>query len=170
MPDPHAPPDSAHVTSDGPPPPHGVAYEPSDVKPRGVVIFGVSLVVAGIVIQLALWGLFVLFARREPPGRERELPPAVADKPGQLPPEPRLEAVDDLKRGKVDLWPPRAQRFLGPEEKRLEEGGGGAIPIDQAIAALAGKLPARKGSPAPETYLRRLPSKAASGRAETGGQ
>jgi hypothetical protein len=74
------------------------------------------------------------------------------------------------------MWPRRAARILGPEERKLEEGDPKhkMIPIEKAIGEVAGSLPVRRTpkskEEAPATFLRRLPSKAASGRVLTGGQ
>jgi hypothetical protein len=143
---------------------HGVRFERSDVEPRNVVVFAGALVVAVVVIALFLWGVFFLFEARDRVRKETDLPPAAVDRE-RLPPQPRLEELDDLRQGKTELWPQRGRNFLGPEEKRIEPS------VNEAMTELAGKLPAKEGpSATPPNFLRRLPSRASAGRLETGGQ
>jgi hypothetical protein len=102
--------------------------------------------------------------RAEQKAKETDLPAAAVDA-DRLPPQPRLEEIEDVREGKFTYYPPRAEEYLSPEEKRLAQGGKGDLPIGKAIDALAGKLPASRGGP-----LGALPSKASSGRSSTGGQ
>ena len=148
---------------------HGVRYEHSDVNPKDVLLFAAALVGGLVVIVLVLWGLFHLFAARELPRKQTDLPPAAVDG-DRTPPGPVLEGIEDVREKRYEAWPPRAERSLGPQGQQLAEGkAAGALPIDRALDELAGKLPAGKAAP-PPNYLRRLPSKASAGRSETGGQ
>jgi hypothetical protein len=140
-----------------------------EVKP--VAAFVAALLAIGIVIFFVLAGLFFLFADRERARKETDLPP-VAVPSGMPKNQPKLEEVEDLEKGRVQLFPPRAAWVLEPEEKLLDEGGKRALPIQEAIADLAGKLPSRgkpKQDGPPANFQRQLPSKASSGRTDTGG-
>jgi hypothetical protein len=158
--------------------PHGdgyvnpeVQFERTDVEARGVVQFGVGLAVLIIGTAVAMWLLFRLVTRLEAPGKESDLPPAVVDQDRGLPPIP-LEGIEDVREGRPRHLPPRGAEYAGPREKQLRRGseGQGVLPIEVAMGEVARQLKAREGGVAPRTYTIRLPSKAASGRAETGGQ
>jgi hypothetical protein len=143
-----------------------VRYEHSDVAPRGVVIFAGILVAVLVVCGVFLHVLFFYFLRVEQKAKETDLPAAAVDA-DRLPPAPRLEGIEEAGEGKFTFYPPRAEEYLLPEEKRLAEGGKGEVPIGTAIDALAGKLPVEAKRKAP---LGALPSKASAGRTSTGGR
>jgi hypothetical protein len=128
-------------------------------------------------------GVLAILKWDEDNRKETDQPAVAIDRDQDVParlPEPRLEEFDDVHAGTPELWPRRAEEGYAGQEKRLKSRGKDPktgdtyIPIDEAIEQLAGKLPVRGGEPAqtrpPQTYLRQLPSKAASGRAQTGGQ
>jgi hypothetical protein len=64
-------------------------HEESDVNIRAIFLFTAGLVAVAVVVHLAVWGLFVLFERRET-ARAPEFPMAVASEP-RVPPAPRLQ-------------------------------------------------------------------------------
>ena len=148
-----------------------VRFERSDVEYRGVVLFGVILsTCVALVVPAMLWLGHVLL-NLEKPRKVTDLPPAAVDA-DQLPPEPRLEALDELRERKARLYPPRAEEYLDAQKKLLADGDPkkGIEEVSLAIEALAGRLPVREGAAeAPVSFSRRLPSKAASGRKFTGG-
>jgi hypothetical protein len=166
--------DSPHTTE-----PHGdghvnpeVQYERSDVEARGILQFGAGLGVLIVGTVVAMWLLFRLVNSLEAPRKESDLPRAVVDQERGLPPIP-LEGIEDVRDGKPRLLPPRAAEYTGPREQQLRQGNAaqGVLPIDKAMAELAGQLKATRGAEGPpRSYMIRLPSKAASGRVETGGQ
>jgi hypothetical protein len=160
-------------TADGVAEHHGVRFERSDIEPRGVVAFGVGLVVALVLISLILWGLFAFLADRAKAHNTKDQLPQAAVDDNRLPPQPRLEEIDDLREGKLAFRPARAKQYRGRQETRLEEGdpAQGAIKIDDAIKAVAGKLPVRKTAPHVPAGSARPPARAASGRpsSEKGG-
>jgi hypothetical protein len=147
-----------------------VRFERSDVKLSTVVAIGiVSTVIITVLSTATVW--FGLFLNRvENKRKVTTLPPAKVDR-DQLPPAPRLEAHEDLDRKKVALFPPRAQITLQPQEEMLKKGNKKerVLPIAEAINDLAGHLPAEEHPPPPGFGVP-LPSKAASGRVETGGK
>ena len=77
--------DSAKITNSG------VAHERRDVNTRGIVIFGVTLLVCTIVIYLILWGLLRHFEVRME--RLEAKAPLLAHERQQVPPEPRLQGA-----------------------------------------------------------------------------
>jgi hypothetical protein len=81
------------------------AHERTDLSIRAIMWFAVALIVSGIVVHLALGGLWsVLLERREP----ARLSPFAS--PGELPPAPRLQI-----NAPADL-----QRFRNSERQELE--------------------------------------------------
>jgi hypothetical protein len=151
-----------------------VSYERRDVAPRGIVIFAVSLVVGLVIVMGGLVGLFDLLLDLQRSRKQTDLPPAAVDENPQRP-EPLLEGIEDVKNGQFAFWPARAKRVLKPEERQLEQGDPRkqTLPIDRAVRDVLGSglLRAREtDAEPPPNALRRLPSKAASGRTFTGGQ
>src|SRR6185503_14539525 len=71
-----------------------VTHEASDVQVGSIAKFVLGLLVLTILTHIALWGLFLVFERREA-AQEREAPRsrmALSDKE-RLPPEPRLQGA-----------------------------------------------------------------------------
>ncbi len=139
-----------------------LGYEPRDLPVRGILVFGVVLIVVGGIALLVVTGLqFTLMGSlpRAPfPPTDLQNAPAPT-----LPPEPRLMAVPGQ-----DLRELRAQ-----EEEMLRtygwinrESGIVRIPIERAMEILAGRgLPTRPAGEADfEDDGRQIPSDASSGR------
>jgi len=128
--------------------PHGsldnreVAHEESDINVRAVLWFVGILVATTLAIHLAMYGLFVGFARYEAKN-DPVVSPLMAPA-GQLPPEPRLQTTpwQDL------------ERFRAEENLHLhsygwvdKNAGVAHLPIDKAKALLLQRgLPAREAS------------------------
>ncbi len=74
-------------------------HEDSDVNVRAIFGFGAALIFVAVVVHVAVWLLYVLFAgqenRAQPP---REFPRAIEEQ-NRLPPEPRLQTSprEDLR-------------------------------------------------------------------------
>jgi hypothetical protein len=162
-------------TTDGQATNPDVRFERSDIDDGAIAKFGVALVLLLLGSAAVVTVLFVAFNRQEDRRKLTDLPPAAVDEEagGALPPEPRLEVLDDipLKRRDIPLQPPRSMQLLETREAQeslLANGDPekGILPIAEAIDRLAGKLPQRKAA-AQEVAL---PGKAASGRVVTGGQ
>jgi hypothetical protein len=151
-----------------------VRFEREDIAPGTVLKFGIGLAVLVAVSSWLMWWMFHTVLRYERDRKKTDLPPAAVDarESDRLPPEPRLEAFDDLRDRNVKLMPPRARESLAGQEELLTQGDAkrGILPIEEAIDEI--KLPSRKGpqSTPPESFSRRLPSKASAGRSETGGR
>jgi hypothetical protein len=142
-----------------------VRFERTDITARGIVLYGVVFGGGAAVIALAMTWFGHFLVRAEQPLKKTDLPEARVDA-DRLPPEPRLEAIEDVRRDDVKLHPPRAAEFLQPQERTLVYGDEkkGVLPIEKAIADLAWKLPVRKARPAtPPT-----PSDTGSGRQSSG--
>ena len=116
-----------------------VAHEHSDVNIRALLMFCLGLVVVTAVVQVAMWGLFVVF-ERQAVQNDPVLSPLMLPA-GELPPEPRL-LTDE----------PANLRQIKSEEQRILQGFGwvdqksgvARIPIDDAKKKLLhGGLPVR---------------------------
>jgi hypothetical protein len=132
-----------------------VGYERQDLGHRGVLVFFAFLLIAGIVIHIAIWAMYMGFERyarsTEPPlsPLAPKEPPA---KTGRLQNTPSVNldrfAVPRLQSN--DVWDMGA--FRKQEEKVLnagayEENGTVHLPIDAAMQALVQKgLPARSNA------------------------
>jgi hypothetical protein len=161
-----------------------VRFERADVEMGGVVRFAAWLgVVLMVTAGLTLW-LANYVAKSEGPRKVTDLPPAAVDDSkvvqgkhltySALPPEPRLEAVDDLRdrqKRNFEMLPRRADEYYHKQKMELKDGDRTADvePIGEAIKQAPGLLRARK-EPAPSNYGVALPSRASAGRTTTGGQ
>jgi hypothetical protein len=157
------------------PHPNGqVHYEHTDVTPRGPLIFVLFLVVLVAATMAGLVGLFNFLASREQASKETDLPSAAVDQDSR-PPEPRLEEIEDVEKGRFRLHPARAEEILAAQKKRLESSGQDDatglkyIPIEDAINQIKLPFRAEPGKDG-QSPMRGLPSKASAGRTNTGGQ
>jgi len=114
---------------DAPPLNANVSREERDVRISAILWFGFWLLVSAVVIHVAIWGLFRLFAAQERTG-QRTLAPGVAASLQRTPREPRLEPLP--------LAPRAALR--ASEDARLSSygwvdraNGVARIPIDRAM-------------------------------------
>jgi hypothetical protein len=159
---------------DGQPRNPDVAYEHTDVDSRVVIWFVAGLAIALAVILLVLWGMFRHFLGAEDARKKSTLPMAVETRgqllPDQnLPPKPRLEGLGEIgpdrnigRMRTTDISPqhdvgrfrPGGSDVLDQEQDAILSSYGwvdgnekkvARIPIEEAIARLADKLPARKG-------------------------
>jgi hypothetical protein len=128
-----------------------VRYEERDVRFRWVLIVAVVSCVIGGAIFVLVRGFYQVALASRPEGQmpgfaSRETPTS------QLPPEPRLELLDRLKKTPAS----NVSRWERGEEKSLEtygpsdEKGYVRIPLQRAMQILAGHLPARKESDQPK--------------------
>ncbi len=125
----------------------GVRYERKDIRLRWLLLL---LVVATLATVLVLYGAWRLLWWQEGAKEAAEEPtsrwaPGLVEK---LPAEPRLEQLERMPGAK-----PGPSKSLADKETALHRFGRTAekdyvhIPIDQAIKAVAGKLPAGKRRP-----------------------
>ena len=160
-----------------------VRFERTDVE-VGTIVRATVWLAAVIFVSAGLttWAAWYL-TKRETPLKVSELPPAAVDETTvggkqevftPVPPQPRLEALDDVREQghkPFQIFPTRAPGYYEKQEQELKTGDKAAdvLPIDEAIRGVAGRLPARKGA-APGNYGVELPSKASAARTTTGGQ
>jgi ABC-type transport system substrate-binding protein len=125
--------------------PHGslenpeVAHEHSDINVRGIVWFLAMLVVTAVVVEIAMWGMFVALDKYEASNDPFVTP--LAAPPGQPFPEPRLQTTPW-----TDL-----QQFRADELKRIhsygwvdQRAGVAHLPIEKAKELLLQRgLPSR---------------------------
>jgi hypothetical protein len=116
-----------------------VAHEHSDVNIRALLMFCVGLIAVVAVVQVAMWGLFVVFERQAVQNDPVLSPHAIPA--GQRPPEPRL----------LENEPAFLQQIKSAERQALEgygwvdqNTGAARIPIEEAKKKLLeGGLPVR---------------------------
>jgi len=139
-------------------PPPGMKYETRDLSTRVVVIFGVSLLVAAIVIHIAVWWLYAWMGRANESAYARQFPLAPVGAP-QLPPAPRLqtqprEELKQMRRDEDALL--SGYGWADPNAGRVR------LPIDRAMQLVVEQgLPSRAAGPAAPSGL---PQDSSSGR------
>jgi hypothetical protein len=143
-----------------------VDYERADLSAKGIVLFLVGLLVAGVFIELVLWGMFrfmaksdVLFPQSQPNPMmsARKLAPAPAPRsvlqnnPAvdiMVFPEPRLQTGDAADMNK---FLNSQQKTLNPDQPFMDQSGTVHIPISQAMKLIEERgLPVRPNAPPPE--------------------
>ncbi len=151
----------------------GVDYERADLSARGVVLFLVGLLVAGVFIELVLWGMFrfmaksdVLFAHPQPNPMmsAQKLAPAPAPQSVlqnnppvdvMIFPEPRLQTGDAVD---MNTFLYSEQKTLNPDQPFLDQSGAVHIPISQAMKLIEERgLPVRPNAPPPEVNTQTIP-------------
>ncbi len=128
-----------------------VRYEREDIADAEVTYWAAGF--AAVTVFGALFAVWVASSFVKVPAPGLALPPAAGDV-SRRPPEPRLEALEDLEKGRPRLYPPRAVEHRASAEK----GGEGVIPIEQAFKGM--KFPSSGGAPAPAG----TPNRAGAGR------
>jgi hypothetical protein len=141
-----------------------VDYERADLSAKGIVLFLVGLLVAGVFIELVLWGMFrfmaksdVLFPQSQPNPMmsARKLAPAPRSVLQNNPavdimvfPEPRLQTGDAADMNK---FLNSQQKTLNPDQPFMDQSGTVHIPISQAMKLIEERgLPVRPNAPPPE--------------------
>jgi len=144
-----------------------VDYERADLSPRGILLFLLGLFIAGVFIELVIWGMFHFLARSEalfPSGTvspimsaQHKAPPESA--PGSIMqntpsvnlsvfPEPRLQTND---AGEMQNFLNSEQELLNPAQPFTDPSGAVHIPISLAMQLIEQRgLPSRPGAPPPE--------------------
>jgi hypothetical protein len=120
--------------------PEPLHHESTDVDIGGIVKFVIVLLVAGVVIHVAVWGMYRYFVRQASQPAAVEFPLAT-NAMRRLPPEPRLQIDprDDL------LSMRQAEEQVLNSYGWVDRNGGIVrIPIDQAMKLIAERgLPTR---------------------------
>jgi hypothetical protein len=128
--------------TDQAPPDVSKGHETRDISTRVVVIFGISLLVGGLIIQGLTWMVYTQFARAAARAYPQEYPLARVGPP-RLPPEPRLQTQprEELQRMRAE-----EDRVLDSYAWVDAQRGIVRIPIGLACAMIVEQgLPARAG-------------------------
>ncbi len=131
-----------HETDEAPPD-VSRGHETRDISTRVVVIFGISLVVGAVLVNLAVWLVYGQFSKAADRAYPREYPLAHVGAPMQ-PPEPRLQTRprDELQRMRAE-----EDRLLNSYGWVDAARGVVRIPIEQAMTMTVEQgLPARTGA------------------------
>jgi hypothetical protein len=125
----------------------GVQYEPIDVSLSRIINL---LVIALCVLAGTFYGTWLFFTSREHAQEEvkRSPFPLAAGPSTALPPQPRLEQLDRMTPAEsqaVDIDLMKQEQELHRYGKSADKGFV-QVPIEQAIKAVAAKLPVAKGS------------------------
>lgn len=148
-----------HIETHEDPHTPGVGHETRDISTRLVVIFGITLVVAAILIHFGVWLLYRFYGSLEAKAYPRQYPMAEVGAP-PLPPAPRLQTQprEELKNMRAE-----EERYLHSYGWVDASRGSVHIPIDRAMQLLLQQgLPARQQAPAGQPEG--MPSVSSSGR------
>jgi hypothetical protein len=142
-----------------------VDYDRTDLSPRGIMLFLVGLLVAGIFIELVMWGMFrflahsTFFAQGNPSPlvqAQKTLPEtapgAALQNTGGINtnvfPTPRLQ-TDDV--ADMNKFLGEELKVLNPEQPFVDSTGAVHIPISEAMKLIAERgLPVRPNTPPPD--------------------
>jgi hypothetical protein len=145
-----------------------VDYERADLSARGILMFMVGLLIAGVFVELVIWGMFHFLARSEslfPQGSQSPLVSAQTVKTESAPgsmmqntpavnlsvfPQPRLQTND---AGEMQDYVDSEQKLLNAPP--FTDGNGAVhIPIALAMQLVQQRgLPTRPNAPPPEVNL-----------------
>ena len=125
--------------------PPAVQHETSDVNIRGVLAFGLGLIIVAVALHVGIWLLFQAFAARET-ARVAPQYPLAAGQENRLPPEPRLQTnprqdLKDLRAAEDDVL-----YQYGWVDKNA---GVVRIPIDEAMKLVVQRGLAARGGKRP---------------------
>lgn len=141
-----------------------VDYERADLSARGIVLFMLGLLVAGVFIELVLWGMFRFMAKSDVLFAHSPANPMVSapQVPGLAPrsvlqntpavdtaifPQPRLQVRDAVDMNKF-LY--SEQKTLNPDQPFMNQSGVVHISIAQAMKLIEQRgLPVRPNAPPP---------------------
>lgn len=139
-----------------------VDFDRTDLSPRGILLFLVGLLVAGVFIELVLWGMFRFLAHSTlfvqgnqsplvqtqkalPEGAPTSILQNTASVNTQVFPEPRLQTNDVAD---MDALLGKENKILYPEQPFADSTGAVHIPINQAMALIVERgLPVQPSSP-----------------------
>jgi hypothetical protein len=139
-----------------------VDYDRTDLSARGILLFLAGLLVAGIFIELVIWGMFrflshsTLFAQGNPSPLVQMHKPAAESQPGAslqnttqvnpaVFPTPRLQTDDASDMSK---FLQREHETLYPQQPFEDSSGTVHIPINQAMALIVERgLPVKPSTP-----------------------
>jgi hypothetical protein len=143
-----------------------VDYERADLSAKGILMFLLGLLVAGVFIELVLWGMFRFMAKSDvlfPQPAPNPMMSARKLAPGPVPrsvlqnnppedvmvfPEPRLQTGDAVD---MNAFLSSEQKTLNPPQPFMDQSGAIHIPISQAMKLIEERgLAVRPNAPPPE--------------------
>jgi hypothetical protein len=144
-----------------------VDYERADLSPRGILLFLVGLFIAGVFIELVLWGMFRFLARSEALFPQGTVSPVLSaqhragpeNEPGSIMqntpsvnlstfPQPRLQSNDAQE---MQQYLGSEQELLNPAQPFTDSNGAVHIPVSLAMQLIEQRgLPTRPNAPPPE--------------------
>ncbi len=143
-----------------------VDYERADLSARGILLFLIGLLVAGVFIELVLWGMFRFMARSEVLFAHSQMSPMMAaqqkaqtggsrsvlqNTPAvnlDVFPEPRLQVND---AGAMSRFLNSEQALLNVKQPFTDSTGAVHIPISLAMQLIVQRgLPVRPNAPPPD--------------------
>ena len=143
-----------------------VDYERADLSARGIVLFLVGLLVAGVFIELVLWGMFRFMAKSDVLFPQAQANPMMSAQKLATAPAPRSPLQNNPPEDVMIFPEPRLQtgdaadmeKFLASEQAALDaqhpfmdRSGAIHIPISQAMTLIEQRgLPVRPNAPPPE--------------------
>jgi len=139
-----------------------VDYERSDLSPSGILYFLIGLFIAGVFIELVIWGMFRFKAHSDVLFPQPKMNPMAAV--GKAPPEKTESVLQNMPKVNLSVFPlPRLQTndagemkqyvdaeqtLLNPPQPFTDPSGAVHIPIDQAMKLIAERgLPVRPNKP-----------------------
>ena len=143
-----------------------VDYDRTDLSPRGIVVFLVGLLIAGIFVEIVLWGMFhflarsPFFAKGNPSPMlnvQKEAPLTAAGKDFEntsnvnpvIFPEPRLQTNEVLD---MDQFLQSEHKILYTDEPFVDQGGTVHLPINDAMKLIVERgLPVKPAAAATTT-------------------
>jgi hypothetical protein len=142
-----------------------VDYERADLSARGIVLFLVGLLVAGVFIELVLWGMFRFMAKSDVLFPQAQANPMMSAQKLATAPAPRSPLQNNPPEDVMIFPEPRLQtgdaadmeKFLASEQAALDaqhpfmdRSGVVHIPISQAMTLIEQRgLPVRPNAPPP---------------------
>jgi hypothetical protein len=139
-----------------------VDFDRTDLSPRGILLFLAGLLVAGIFIELVLWGMFRFLAHSTlfvqgnqsplvqvqkalPESAPTSILQNTASVNTQVFPEPRLQTNEPAD---MDAFLRKENKILYPAQPFEDSTGAVHIPINEAMALIVERgLPVRPSSP-----------------------
>ena len=138
-----------------------VDYDRTDLSPRGILVFLIGLLIAGIFIELVIWGMFHFLSRSPLFARGNPSPMATTQKAAPLTaegkdfenthnvnpdlfPEPRLQTEDVVDMSNLLN---AEHKILYPEQPFVDKNGTVHLPITEAMQLIVERgLPVKPAS------------------------
>lgn len=150
-----------------------VDYDRTDLSPRGILVFLVGLLIAGVFVEIVMWGMFHFLARSPFFAKGNPSPMATVQKEAPLTaegkdfentsnvnptifPEPRLQTNDVLD---MDQLLQSEHKLLYTDEAFVDPNGTVHLPINEAMKLIVDRgLPVKPASAPPATAQKVAPA------------